>query len=469
MKKNIFILCFLIIISSFDFSSFADEKEEENTNTKSEEISFNGDYIIYELETDRLLYASDIDADIKISSNINLLNALYALSKKKAMDKFIAPNEFIAPSGNSIAVDYGEEFVLGDLIASMLIYKSNDANMVIYTNLAKNIKEYIYSINEYAKSIGMNDSKILEAYSQSYELDKSKTSFKDLVMLYKEINSNEFIKKLLNTKRHIIPPSNKKEDERNYIFQSNPFVFDEEVFTEYMNSDRLAVYMKNIQNLNLDYFESKDYQISNIVYQDNQSYLVVSKGRAASREEAVSNHRKIIEYAIRNYKYVDYMNQGFEIDKSSSPDFAEIDERFKIKTKSGLNVVIKSDDDKDKALSLRVKADINDYDSLKNGDLIGDLELIYQDEIVAKTKLFLVGEEKEILGVLQKTKKKKSVYEIIFQVVIFIFQVLLTLYIWIVLVTKRKERKRRKDKEYQEIKERVRKQKVIDEFYAKEK
>lgn len=113
--------------------------------------------ILYEMNSDTLMYAWNPDTAIYPSSLVKILTALIAVERGDTQAVITVDQEsldavpYYAASAELVA---GEQMSLRDLLYCMMVGSANDAAAVIATHISGSINAFVNDMNAYAKQLG---------------------------------------------------------------------------------------------------------------------------------------------------------------------------------------------------------------------------------------------------------------------------------------------------------------------------
>lgn len=140
---------------------------------------------LYDIVSDKFLYAKEPDRQVPIASVTKLMTAVIIKENINISDIITVAPENINVDGQGADLVKGERIVVADLLKIMLIKSSNDA-AASFANYAKQQGiDLVAKMNEKAKEIGMNQTRYLDPSGLN---DNGVSTVKDLVLLVKYIN-----------------------------------------------------------------------------------------------------------------------------------------------------------------------------------------------------------------------------------------------------------------------------------------
>jgi len=168
--------------------------------------------ILYELNSDAMVYAYQADQTIYPSSMVKIMTALVALERGElssvATVTRSALNQ-VAIGSVSVGLKPGEELTLEDLLYCMITASANDASVVIAEHIAGSQEGFIAMMNEKAQMLGCKGTN----YSNVHGLhdEQTYTTARDICRILEAALENETFKGIFEAKRYTVPATNLSE------------------------------------------------------------------------------------------------------------------------------------------------------------------------------------------------------------------------------------------------------------------
>lgn len=168
--------------------------------------------IVYELNSDTMVYTWNPDQKVYPSSMVKLMTALVALDKGQMSDKVVVTKRalsYVEVGSVSAGLVAGEELTLGDLLYCMMAASANDAATVIAEHIAGNQDAFVKLMNEKAQQLGCLGTQ----YSNVHGLhdENSYTTARDICRILDVALENEDFRKLFQAESYVVPETNKSE------------------------------------------------------------------------------------------------------------------------------------------------------------------------------------------------------------------------------------------------------------------
>ncbi len=188
--------------------------------------------ILYELDSDTLVYAWKPDEKLDPSGMNKLMTALLALEQgdpaavvtvtKSALDS-------VTIGSVSAGLKVGEEISLRDLLYCMMVGSANDAAAVIAEHIAGSQPDFVVAMNEKAASLGCRNTQFKNANGLS--ADGQYSTARDLAKITEAALENETFVELFSAVSYTVPATNKCEERK--ILTTNHMMSKETVRTQF--------------------------------------------------------------------------------------------------------------------------------------------------------------------------------------------------------------------------------------------
>lgn len=143
MIKKIFVLSFVI----FSFVNFCFALD---ISAKSA--------VLYEPETETVLYAKDSETKREIASTTKIMTAVVVLENSDVSEMIAVPKVCVGTEGTSMYLKEGEKLSVSDLLYGLMLQSGNDAAIALaYHTGDGNIEKFVDMMNATAKRIGMKN------------------------------------------------------------------------------------------------------------------------------------------------------------------------------------------------------------------------------------------------------------------------------------------------------------------------
>ena len=177
--------------------------------------------VLMDAQTGQILYSKNQD-EVLYPASITKIMTIYlgAEDESKLKHYYSASDEAIkaVPRDTSnIALDFGEEITLNDALHAAMLMSANDACNLIAEAVSGNMEKFVKLMNSTAKTFGVRNTNFVNANGLT---DKNHyTTAYDFAVITKEALKSEAFKKVFFSMDYTIPPTNKNDEERNFVAQ----------------------------------------------------------------------------------------------------------------------------------------------------------------------------------------------------------------------------------------------------------
>lgn len=167
--------------------------------------------ILYDTNSDTLLYSWNPDMQMSPSSLAKLVTAMVAIEQGDLSEIVVADGnilETIPWDAVSVGLQPNEEMTLLDLLYCMLVGSGNDAAAVIAVHMDGSLEKFAERMNAFSASIGCTSSN----YTNPHGLhdDDQYTTARDAAKLMAYASKNEIFADLIGAKDYTVPQTNLK-------------------------------------------------------------------------------------------------------------------------------------------------------------------------------------------------------------------------------------------------------------------
>ncbi len=169
--------------------------------------------IVYERNSDTMLYNYNPDQRIYPSSMAKLMTALLALERGNLQDKVMVTKRALSyweVGSVSAGLVAGEELTLEALLYCMMAASANDAAAVIAEHIGGNQESFVAMMNQRAAELGCKDTNFANAHGLHDE--SSYTTARDICRIADFALDNEMFRTLFSAKAYTVPATNKSEE-----------------------------------------------------------------------------------------------------------------------------------------------------------------------------------------------------------------------------------------------------------------
>ena len=232
-------------------------------------------FILYEANTDTLMYADNADEQLPPASLVKIMTALIAVEKGKLDDAVTVKKNVLATLDPDavrvqpkLAVD--EVLTVKDLLHCMMVAAANDAAVVLADHVMGDQKAFVAEMNRYAKELGCTNTNFTNVHGLH---DKEQyTSARDTARMLAKAIQNEQFCEIFFAKKYVVPATNKNESRvlvtQNYLMNKDIVVIH---YDERVKGSRTGTTTDGTTNI-AAYAEVDDMQLVSVVLGSASSY-----------------------------------------------------------------------------------------------------------------------------------------------------------------------------------------------------
>ena len=164
-----------------------------------------GAAMLYELNSDTLVYAWNPDIQLHPASLVKIMTCLIALENANLSDSVTVTSTAVAtlPKDTTLNFVVGEVWTLEQMLYCLMVGGYNDAAVVIAEHVAGSQKAFVRLMNERAKEIGCVGTVFTNA--TGFHDDKQLSTTRDLVKILREAVKNEHFMKFFSQTVYRLP------------------------------------------------------------------------------------------------------------------------------------------------------------------------------------------------------------------------------------------------------------------------
>ena len=193
--------------------------------------------LLYDLGSDSLVFAQDIDVQLFPASLTKVMTALLTIEMQSDLDAVVTVTadglKGQEPGGSNVALKVGEEMTVRDLLYCLMVKSGNDAASVLAVQNAGSIEAFVEVMNRRAQELGCTGTHFMNPHGLHH--DDHYTTARDMAKILKEALKYPFFEEIFTTKEYIVPATNLSEARElkttNFLIRSNgyPNVLDSRV------------------------------------------------------------------------------------------------------------------------------------------------------------------------------------------------------------------------------------------------
>lgn len=154
--------------------------------------------VLMDVDSGRVLYASNASARMKIASTTKIMTALVAIEQGDLSDVITVKKSETGVEGTSMYLKPGEHLTLETLLYGLMLCSGNDAAVAIADHVGGSREKFVALMNQRAKALGMRDT----SFANPNGLDDPKhySTALDMAKLACAAMKNETLARIVSTK-----------------------------------------------------------------------------------------------------------------------------------------------------------------------------------------------------------------------------------------------------------------------------
>ncbi len=364
MKK---ILC-LLLGFLFCFGAFNLVSSEKLALAESQFSGFSSDsYVLVDKDTGEVLVNKNGSQKMQVASICKLMTSLIALEyidagKLSLDDKLIASEHACSMEGSQAFLDAGSEYLVRDLLKSVVVASANDSAVVLAEHIAGSENDFVKMMNSRAKELGMTNT--IYANSTGLEAPNQYSTALDTAKILSEINKHNIY----------------KEDCKIWM---DDFVHPSGRVTQLVNTNRLIKYYEPCVSGKTGFTDDAGYCLSACAEKNNMSLIAVT----LKCKDSASRFRECMD--LLNYGFNHYENatiiKGGDVVVNSVKVLQGKSENVKLVFEKDFSVLKKRGDKTSITTNLNLPHEIKA--PLEEGSIIGHIDILKDGVILGKVNI----------------------------------------------------------------------------------
>lgn len=165
--------------------------------------------LVFECNSETLMYADNIDQRMYPASFVKIMTALLAIENGTLTDTVTVTKEAlssVAAGSVSAKLQVGEKLTLIDLIYCMLTGSANDAASVIAVHIGGDIKSFVSMMNSRALELGCKDTNFVDPHG--IESKNQYTTARDMVRILRCATQSDVFVDIFGAVSYTVPATN---------------------------------------------------------------------------------------------------------------------------------------------------------------------------------------------------------------------------------------------------------------------
>ncbi len=325
----------------------------------------------------QIIYSKNPDERISPSGLTKLFTALVAYDLYDLNETVIVADNILEYTSNlelTAKLKPGEMLSFYDLLGAMVVNSANDAAYQVAITCCGSIEAFVDKMNQKAKELGLKNSNFTNPtgiYDEGQYVSAS-----DMLVIYRELYKNELLRKLVTSQRWIIEPTNVS---KKRTYWTNNHLLSKYYETKYFYP--YAVSGKISSSSEGGYSVVATASKGGI----NVTAVVLNSQLDQGVNYSMTDATALFDYVFENFTPVTAVKENQLICEMKIKNSSDAKHTL-VNTKNQLKGVIKKTDS---SSDIQQKLNVPDYlkAPLKKGDIIGQAEYYYCDNLVGKVDL----------------------------------------------------------------------------------
>jgi D-alanyl-D-alanine carboxypeptidase len=154
--------------------------------------------LVFDLESDTILFSQNFDQRLPIASLTKLMTALVVIDQRQLSDEVKISASDTKVVGSAMGIKTGEIYSVKDLLQGMLVSSSNDAALALARNVGGLKENFVTLMNDKAQDLKMLDTNFTNPVG--WDINDNYSTCLDLKKLVVEVLKHEELKKIFRIK-----------------------------------------------------------------------------------------------------------------------------------------------------------------------------------------------------------------------------------------------------------------------------
>ena len=185
--------------------------------------------IVYDLTSDTLIFAQDIDEKLYPASLTKVMTALLTIEMESDLDQMVTVTseclKGMEPGGSNVALQVDEQMSVRDLLYCLMVKSGNDAASTLAVHNSGSIEAFVEVMNRRAQELGCTGTNFINPHGLHH--DDHYTTARDMAKILKEAMKHPLFEEIFTTKEYVVPATNLSEARElkttNFLIRSNGY------------------------------------------------------------------------------------------------------------------------------------------------------------------------------------------------------------------------------------------------------
>lgn len=328
--------------------------------------------VVMDLNSGRVLYNLNGNDERRIASITKIMTCLVAIMYSDLDKVVIVDEDILEAYGSSVYLSVGEEIKLRDLLYGLMLRSGNDAAIAIANTVAGSMENFVYLMNEYAKTIGMKNTRFINSHGLDKNGDGNTSTAYDMALLTKVAMQNKTFREIFGTK--------------NYKAKSNLKTYNWE------GKNKLFKMYDYTTGGKTGYTDTARRTLVTTASKDNKNLVVVTLNDGND----FNDHKSLYETYFAKYESV------LTLDKNNFKIEDKFYKNIEFYIKNNYYALVSNKEKND----LKIDINLYKYDKVYNNIKIGEASVYIKDTLLHKESIYAKNIEKK-----ETKQQKKTLWE----------------------------------------------------------
>lgn len=328
--------------------------------------------VVMDLNSGRVLYNLNGNDERRIASITKIMTCLVAIMYSDLDKVVIVDEDILEAYGSSVYLSVGEEIKLRDLLYGLMLRSGNDAAIAIANTVAGSMENFVYLMNEYAKTIGMKNTRFINSHGLDKNGDGNTSTAYDMALLTKVAMQNKTFREIFGTK--------------NYKAKSNLKTYNWE------GKNKLFKMYDYTTGGKTGYTDTARRTLVTTASKDNKNLVVVTLNDGND----FNDHKSLYETYFAKYESV------LTLDKNNFKIEDKFYKNIEFYIKNNYYALVTNKEKND----LKIDINLYKYDKVYNNIKIGEASVYIKDTLLHKENIYAKNIEKK-----EPKQQKKTLWE----------------------------------------------------------
>lgn len=351
--KKYFVLFLMLFMFSFNVCA------EVSIDSKSA--------ILYNLNDDKIIYEKNINEKVKVASLTKIMTCLVALENINNIDDTVTVeySDLNGLTGYAVAgFKAGDKVTYKDLLYALMLPSAADAANILARNISGSVEEFVDLMNDKVNKLGLINTHFSNPIGMDYD---NYSSAYDMSIIFKDALKNDLFKILYNEVDYTTSNNIKLTKTTNKT-------------ASYYNLD-----VSNLTGSKTGFTNEAGYCLASTSNYNGVNFLAITLNAEKSLGH-IKDTLELYNYYDTNYSYKVILKKKqllkvIEVKNSKTKE-------YKIYSKEEIKKYLSNDIDTNK-IKYEYDGILELNKKIKKGDYLGEIKILYNDEVLDTYKVYL--------------------------------------------------------------------------------